>query len=211
MPAEYDDEYEDDLRRTLVIRAVVFDLDNTVVKSNLDFAAIKREIGMPPAPILEYMATVSEAERARINEILDKHESRAAEECDLNDGARELLDYLRSHRIPATLLTRNSRRSAARACQKHGVHFDVVVAREDAAPKPSPEPVLLTARKLGLPPHELLVVGDYKYDIESGRAAGAQTALLTNGKKPAFEVPADFTVCTLPELIPIIESQNRDG
>lgn len=194
-----------------MIRAVVFDLDNTIVKSNLDFAAIKREIGMPPVPILEYMATVSETEQARIHEILDRHERKAAEECHLNEGARELLDYLRSRGIPATLLTRNSRRSADTACRRHGVHFDVIVAREDSAPKPSPEPVRLTARKLGLEPRDLLVVGDYKYDIESGRAAGAQTALLTNGKKPGFDVAADFTVGTLPELIPLIEAQNRKG
>ncbi len=43
-----------------MLRCVIFDLDNTIVDSDLDFAAIKAEIGTDE-PILEYAAAVDGA------------------------------------------------------------------------------------------------------------------------------------------------------
>ena len=72
-----------------MLRCVIFDLDNTLVDSDLDFAAIKAEIGTDQ-PILEYRAAAGEAEQRRVDAILDRHERRAAATCNLCDGAREM-------------------------------------------------------------------------------------------------------------------------
>ncbi len=57
--------------------------------------------------------------------------------------------------------------------------FQVIVSRDDdARPKPDPDGVLLAARRMGVPAEELLVVGDFVFDIFAGRAAGAFTVLL---------------------------------
>ena len=47
------------------------------------------------------------------------------------------------------------------------------------------------------------MVGDYKYDIMSGQAAGAKTALLLVRPMPD-DVSPDYVIDSLEELIPII-------
>jgi phosphoglycolate phosphatase-like HAD superfamily hydrolase len=45
------------------------------------------------------------------------------------------------------------------------------------------------------------VVGDYRHDIDAGRAAGAITVLLTNGQAPSWPVEADLVIERLVELL----------
>ena len=57
-------------------RAVLFDLDGTLAESRLDFDAIRAEIGLLPGlPILEQLAGVDPAERARAALLLDYDEA----------------------------------------------------------------------------------------------------------------------------------------
>lgn len=187
-----------------MLRAVIFDLDNTLVNSSLDFAQIKAEIGTDH-PILEYRASVAEDEQRRVDAILDCHESRSAADCELLDGARELLDLLASRNIRTAILTRNSRKSVNTVLRRHNLQFDSIVSREDAAPKPSAEPVLLICESLGIRPAETLVIGDFLYDIQSGHAAGAGTMLLDGPHRHRFEVEADYEVASLHEAADIIQ------
>ena len=193
-----------------MIHCVVFDLDGTLVTSELDFGAIKRDIGMGPEPILEYMARVDEGERERAGAILDRHERRAAEVCGLVDGVPDVLAFLKADGIKTAMLTRNSRATVQTVLQRFDMRFDTVVAREDAPPKPSPEPVFLISRTLGVQPSRMLVVGDYIFDIESGRNAGARTVLVRLAERAALDCGADHEVDSLTELIPIVRELN-DG
>ncbi len=80
------------------------------------------------------------------------------------------------------------------------------MAREHVRrPKPDPEGVLLAARRMQVPPAALLVVGDYVYDIEAGRHAGARTVFLETEAAKRPEPPADFTVRALRDVARIIE------
>jgi phosphoglycolate phosphatase-like HAD superfamily hydrolase len=55
-------------------------------------------------------------------------------------------------------------------------YFDVIVTALSAEhTKPYPDPILLAARKMGVPPQTCLMTGDTTVDICAGRAAGAQT------------------------------------
>ena len=48
------------------------------------------------------------------------------------------------------------------------------------------------------------MVGDFKYDIMSGKAAGTKTCLITNGEEPKFDVEADHVIAGLDELKSLI-------
>lgn len=57
-----------------------------------------------------------------------------------------------------------------------GGRFEATVAGEEVPrPKPEPDGVLETARRLGLPPAQILYVGDSIKDVDAGLAAGAVT------------------------------------
>ncbi len=55
-------------------------------------------------------------------------------------------------------------------------YFDVIVSGLSAAhTKPYPDPVLLAAQKMNVPPQNCLMIGDTTVDIRAGKSAGAQT------------------------------------
>lgn len=190
----------------MAIRGIIFDMDGTITKSNVNFAAINREAEVPDEPILEYIETVGEPRKKTILAVLEKYEARAAETSELREGVREVLDHMKKKGLKAALLTRNSRRSVQTILRRHGLKFDAILTRDDAPPKPSPYPVLLLSKKLGVKPEELLVVGDFHFDILAGKAAGAKTALLIQDCPSEKEThSADFCLDSLSDIISIIE------
>jgi HAD superfamily hydrolase (TIGR01549 family) len=186
------------------LRCVIFDLDNTLVDSDLDFARIKEEIGATE-PILEYRASASEAEKRRVDMILERHEDAAATTCGLRDGAADLMAFLKTRNVRTALLTRNSRRSVDIVLRRHSFRFDCIVSRDDSVPKPSPEPVLLICRTLEIPPGDTVVIGDFLYDIQAGQAAGCLTMLIDGPNRQRFTAEPDYEVASLKETKEIIE------
>lgn len=187
------------------VEAVLFDMDGTITRPYIDFAAIRADIGVPSdESILEHVAQLKSVDRDRAQKILAGYEADAAHNSELNDGAEELVGFLNERNIRTALVTRNNRNATQVVCDKHGLRFDVVVAAEDATPKPSPEPVRLVARRLQIEPIRMLMVGDFLFDVQAGTAAGTRTVFLTNGKKPDFEVEADFVIDSLSELIDML-------
>ncbi len=191
------------------IKGIIFDMDGTLTLANVDLVAVNREIGLPEGePILEYIAGIDEPRRSAAMKTLEKYEARAAETSRLNAGVVKVLEHLRKKGIKTALLTRNSRRSVDILLKRHNLHFDMIVTREDAPPKPSPHPVKLISERLGIDPEDLLVVGDVHFDIFSGKAAGAQTAFLSNGRKlGVVDRSADYCINELSELIDITERE----
>jgi HAD superfamily hydrolase (TIGR01509 family) len=184
------------------VKGVVFDMDGTLTDSPLDFNVIRAECGVPQGqPILEFLRGAAEPERRRAEAILDRHERRAAEDCTLREGAREVTEELLRRGLKTALLTRNSAESVQTVLRRFGLRFSLWLSREDAEPKPSPQPVLKIARAFGLAPAELLVVGDYIFDVEAGKAAGARTAFVKarNGVPPP--AGADVVIVDLRELL----------
>jgi putative hydrolase of the HAD superfamily len=84
--------------------------------------------------------------------------------------------------------------------------FDVVVVggEDTSRTKPSPEPFLLAASKLGLRAEECAVVGDKPFtDIKGAKAAGMR-AVWVKRRDWGIEEPADFIVKSLAELRKIL-------
>ena len=103
------------------------------------------------------------------------------------------------------ILTRNSRRWTKVVTDKHKLDVDRVRTRDDGAIKPSPVPVLDLCANLGCVPRDSWMIGDHLIDIQSGKAAGCTTVLVTTGKvAPDFALQADFVVNDLGEVARLI-------
>ncbi|RMF06963.1 TIGR02253 family HAD-type hydrolase [Candidatus Woesearchaeota archaeon] len=91
--------------------------------------------------------------------------------------------------------------------------FDVVVTHDDTKHfKPHPATFKLVLKRLGLPPQEVLMVGDWpERDILGAKKVGMLTCLASYGcVKPSKRVKPDWSINSIEELINIIESVN-DG
>lgn len=162
-----------------MIRGIVFDLDGTLVDSRLDFALMRAEMGLPDnQPILEALEQLAATEAERCHVILHRHELAGAERATLLPGAAELLAALAHRRIHTAIATRNSRPITAATLAKVGVTMELVLTRDEGPVKPDPWPVRRACQHWDLLPEQVLVVGDFRFDIECGRAAGCRTVLL---------------------------------
>jgi HAD superfamily hydrolase (TIGR01509 family) len=190
--------------------AILLDMDGTLTRPMLDFPAIKAEMGIGSRPILEALAELDPARRREAEAILLRHEDRAAAESSLNPGCRELIDWTRSHRIHVALITRNSRRSVDIVLAQHGLAIDVVVTRDDGLFKPDPRPLLLACQRLQADPADAWMVGDGRYDVEAGLAAGMKTVWISHGKQRDFPAEPWQIVTDLLELLNVLANSVSD-
>ncbi len=184
---------------------IAFDLDGTLVELNIPFDEIRRRLGISGRFILESILSMdNEAERIRALKILESYEIRCAENAKLLYFAREILDALKKAGIKRGVVTRNCRRSVEVIAKRFDLKFDFIITREDAKPKPSPEPILLALRSFKVDGDKALVVGDFVFDLIAGKNAGAKTALIITDKNKRFAQSylkyADYVFKSLKEL-----------
>ncbi len=189
----------------MAIRGVIFDMDGTITAPYFDFAKIKAEAGIGDVDMLDYLRSATGAEYERIHRVLTRFEEAGVAHARLNRGARTLLAHLRRKRIPTALLTRNSRKSVDGVCRKLNLHFDITISREDGPHKPAPQPIWRIAKLWGLKRRELLMVGDYKWDVLCAKNAGIPCAvLIERGEWPDWAKDARYHIRRLTELVEII-------
>jgi len=186
-----------------VIRGIVFDMDGTLVDSRLDFDAMRREMELPPQmPILEAVTRLPPPHADRCRAILDRHELAGVARAALLPGVAELFAELRSREIRLAIATRNSRANTATTLEKLSVQVDFALTRDDGPVKPDPWAAVEACRRWELPPQCVAVIGDYRFDVECGRAAGCRTVLLTHPHDPAVypnDERADLLLLSLAE------------
>ncbi len=162
------------------IRGIIFDLDGTLVESHLDFDLMRREMELPDGvPVLETILTLEEAHARHCWQVLERHEQAGANRAELVLGVRGFLDAVTARGLPQAILTRNGRRFAGETLRKLSLAFDPVMTRDDAPIKPRPEAIWEICRKWKAEPRDLVIIGDYRFDLEAGRAAGTRTVLYT--------------------------------
>ena len=191
------------------IKAAIFDLDGTLTQPYLNFDVIRREIGLSveDGPILEAMARMSQADRQRAYDVLEKHEETAVDESKLNPGAKKVLETLRCRGIAVGVLTRNKRENALRIAERHGLVFDAVLGRDDGPIKPDASGILSLCKTFSVDPTQTLMIGDYVHDLECARAAGAVSVLLmTHINADQFRSYADFAVENIEQILQIVEA-----
>jgi HAD superfamily hydrolase (TIGR01549 family) len=162
----------------------VFDMDGTLTLAVHDFEAIKRALDIPQADdILQHLAALPRAEAAAKHAWLLAHERELAEAAQAAPGALELVAELQARGCRLGILTRNAHALALVTLQAIGLAecfaSPDVIGRDEAPPKPDPGGLLHLAQQWQVAPQSLVMVGDYRFDLECARAAGAQ-ALLVN-------------------------------
>jgi len=172
------------------LRAVLFDLDGTLVTSTLDFPAIRRAIGVVDGSILEHIESLPPDEAARALAVVESHERASAEQAEDMAGARELLSELGRRRIAVAIVTNNARVTALAALDRARLQCDALICREDAPGKPAPDPLLLALERLGVPQEGALFVGDAEIDVVAGRRAGVWTIHIGPSCRGACDVHA---------------------
>ncbi|WP_411562541.1 HAD family hydrolase [Pseudomonas shirazensis] len=171
------------------VRNWVFDMDGTLTVAVHDFAAIRVALGIPPEDdILTHLAALPSAEAEAKHAWLLEHERDLAVASTAATGAVELVRELAGRGCQLAILTRNARELAHVTLEAIGLAdcFDkeLVLGRDEAAPKPSPDGLLKIAQAWDVDPSELVMVGDYRIDLECGRTAGARTVLVNLPDNP---------------------------
>ena len=199
----------------MAIKGVLFDFDGTLtLPGALDFPAIKKAMGCPLGQlILEFVESQPPDQQAGLMEILEEREDIAARASLPNGGVEKCLRTLRKKQIPVGILTRNRLESVKKSLVQFKEvtidDFDAIVTREMSLPKPHPDGVIKAAAEMGVSPEELLVVGDFRFDVIAGKRAGASTVLLTNGGESVMapdDPQPDYTISRLEDL-PTLLSQ----
>ncbi|HPF41332.1 MAG TPA: HAD-IA family hydrolase [Phycisphaerae bacterium] len=181
---------------------VIFDMDGTLTRQNINFDEIRAAIGLDGEPILEALGRMSPADRARAERILRDFEDRAAETSELQPYAMEIVEAIRAAGRPSALMTRNTQRSVDIVLRRHHLMFDHIRTRDAGAIKPAPDPVLEICREFGAAPADTWVIGDYHYDILCANAAGAISVHLAEAfdEPPAWSGEARHVVKSLMEF-----------
>ena len=187
-----------------MIRGVLFDMDGTITKPYIDWKALRAEIGVPPQQmIIHYIKALRGEAKHKAEQILIRRENEAAAHSELNEGARELLSYLRKNDVSTALVTNNCRSSVDTVLKKHNLAFDLILTREDGETKPSGDLILKALARMGMERDEALLIGDGELDIRASEKAGVRGVYLSNGQ-PAFEHHP--TVHSLTEVIGLVGS-----
>lgn len=186
------------------IRAVLFDLDGTLLDTAPDLVAALNHVrgleGFPEAAVAKYREFVSQGalgllragmpgtddahmERRR-QHFLDYYGKHSLVGTMAFDGVEELLGTLESQGLPWGIVT-NKPEYLTHPVLK-GFEWNVraaCVVCGDTLPraKPFPDPVLLACERLGVEPETALMVGDDPRDLDAAEAAGAQPVLAAYG------------------------------
>ncbi len=175
----------------------VFDMDGTLTLAVHDFEAIKRALEIPlDHDILHHLAALpAEVAAAKHAWLLD-HERELALGAQPAPGAVELVRELQARGCRLGILTRNAHALALLTLQAIGLgeYFASadVLGRDEAPPKPHPGGLLHLAERWRVAPSELVMVGDYRYDLECARAAGAYSVLVNLAENPWPELADHF-------------------
>ncbi|MGL4768493.1 MAG: phosphoglycolate phosphatase [Formosimonas sp.] len=181
-------------------KAVLFDLDGTLVDSAPDLAAavnhLRARQGLADLPLAQLRPFASHGARGLIgaglgvkpeqaefaalrDAFLNHYEAHATDLTCVFDGVERVLSRLEQLGVPWGIVTNKHARFTRPVVDALGLaQRAAVVVSGDTTPhaKPHPAPMLYAAHQLGLSPTHLIYVGDDSRDIEAARAAGYMSA-----------------------------------
>jgi N-acetyl-D-muramate 6-phosphate phosphatase len=141
---------------------------------------------------------------------LSRHRKHSSKEFLLIPGVDELLKQLHG-RYPMSVVSARDERGTMAFLEKFGLvnYFDAIITGLSARhTKPYPDPVLLAAQRMNIPPENCLMIGDTTVDIRAGRSAGAQTVgvLCGFGEEPELrKMGADVIIEDTTKLLEILQ------
>ena len=185
---------------------VIFDLDNTLVSSTLNFDSIRADLGCPKnTDLLDFVDELPKEQKVEANRLLIKYEMRDAIDTKKLAGTDEILTLLSVLNIPCAIVTRNCRQAALLKIAHHHIDITTLLTREEHKAKPAPDALLHIAKCWDIPPENLLYVGDYLYDLQSANNANTMSCLVTYGKVMSYADLATIEVNDLMALSEVIK------
>lgn len=216
------------------IRAMLFDLDGTLLDSAPDLVAslnwVRRSEGLAPLPLADMKqfaskgavgllkAGMPEADAKQLEAwrqlFLAYYAENSFRHSALFDGIPQVLDVLDALGIPWGIVTNKIESLTwpiVEAIQLRDRIGCVVCGDTLAESKPHPAPVILACGIVDTDPADTLFVGDDVRDIQAGRAAGTQTAAVFYGYgsdelRDAW-VSDSFAVHSPSDLVRLIQAQ----
>ena len=187
----------------------VFDLDGTLTLPVHDFSVIRKTLGVPDGiDILGYLASLPDPEAQPLHDKLNAIEAELLERTAPAPGTVQLIEALQRRGSLTGILTRNTRDIAVRALGSLGLggYFpeECILGRDDAPPKPDPEGLFHLCAMWGTIPAEMVMVGDYVFDLQTGRNAGAATIHVDRTRRFLWPELTDIGVSTPEELLQIL-------
>lgn len=213
-----------------LIRAAIVDLDGTLVDTLGDFAAalgamlaelglpavdrafVERSIGRGSEYLIERTLEQAGAAHGRFDEAFAAYQRHYAD-CNgrhsrVFEGVPEGLAAMRGCGWALACLTNKPGRFARALLALKGLapHFGIVHGGDAfERKKPDPLPLQRTCAQLGLPPAQVLMIGDSRNDVQAARAAGCPVVLVGYGYnhgEPASSAGADRVIERLDALLP---------
>jgi len=187
------------------VKAVLFDLDGTLIDSAPDLGAAADRMrvarGLPSLPLERYRPMAGAGARGMLGiafgmapdhpdfpalreEFFTNYENAMTERTVVFDGVPELLSSLIGLGIAWGVVTNKSMRFTGPLTKQLPLFATAgAIVGGDSTPhaKPHPAPLLEAARQLGVAPGECIYVGDDERDIVAGRAAGMPTVAASYG------------------------------
>lgn len=133
----------------------------------------------------------------------------------LYPGVKETLEKLACMGIEMSIASSRSRDSLIEFCEATGIDgfFSLILGADDVVhPKPDPEPVLVTLKRLGRDASRSIMVGDMPVDIAMGLGAGCMTVGVTYGNSTRHDLAAagaSRIIDSMPELTDIVKSPDK--
>lgn len=212
-----------------VIKGVVFDLDDTLVVSTVDFAKFKglvierivsfgepRESYDPSETVVRTIARFEERMRegglpekelrsrlAELDRIMDRVEMERVDETEPLPGARETLEALGRKGVRVGVLTRACGEYAERVLLLTGLRgfVDAIEPRNsDVRPKPHPDAYVRLTKALGVDMTETVFVGDHPIDAHCAATAGVAFIAVGTGDVPEEVMSRAGSVAFLPDV-----------
>lgn len=187
------------------VRAVLFDLDGTLLDSAPDLGAAAEALraarGLSPLPLETYRTHAGSGARGMLRvafeltpehedyeslreEFLIAYEARMLARTRAFDGVADVLQRLQDLRLGWGVVTNKAQRFTlpiARALPMFDSASAIVCGDTTPHAKPHPAPLLEAARRLRADPADCIYVGDDLRDIQAGRAAGMRTVAARYG------------------------------
>ncbi len=211
------------------IDAVVFDLDDTLVLSTVDYGKFKKMVidkivsyGEPPSmyspdeTIVTILARygqrmratgIPEEERRRraseFDRIMDEVELERASETSALPGAADLLKLLRSRGVKVGILTRGCDAYVASALSSAGLAglVDATECRNShTRAKPDPGSYLRLVERMGVMKAHTFFIGDHLIDARCAADAGVPFVAVETGDVPPEELRAAGSVAVFPDV-----------